>query len=209
MTDTSLAETAAPVSPRRVTIGATAPRGSFRVIDTYWGYIVEKSDGPRTVVALLQLAAMLVGCSLLAVALGLMLLPEALAGGVDMTLRAGASVICGGAAAYLLWFASRGTQSEVQIDTLQGEVREVVRNRAGRPSLVGRYGVDSIGGVFLDRTAGRGDVATLVLRYRNTAQILPVATGLPQTLEPLRDRIGRDLMIQRAPVRPAPARRAA
>ena len=84
-----------------------------------------------------------------------------------------------------------------------GEVREVVRNRAGKSTLIGRYGFDSIGGVFIDRAnAPSPDVATLVLRYRNTAQTLPVVRGEVSTLEALRNRLGKDLMMDIKPRRP-------
>ncbi len=99
-----------------------------------------------------------------------------------------------------MWFASRGTKLEVQIDTAQGEVREIVRNRAGRPSLLGSYGFDAIGGVFIDRINGQDRLpmghAVLVLRYLNTAQTMPVAAGREDDLAPLRDRLGRDLMVK-------------
>ncbi len=179
-----------------------APRKqTFQVAETYWGYIIRKMDGPNIAMIVLQSLSMFFGASFLAAALGLLLLPDVVAGSVDLVMRAVAALIFFGLAAYLLWFASRGTESEVQIDNALGEVREVVRNRAGKSTLVGRYGFDSIGGVFIDRANSSGNFATLVLRYRNTAQTLGVVRGEVDQLEPLRDRLGKDLMMAAVPVR--------
>ncbi|MEY1555159.1 hypothetical protein AB3Y40_05945 [Yoonia sp. R2331] len=188
---------------RPITIDAElAPRKkSFAVDETYWGYIIRNTEGPKIGTVVLQAASMFFGAAFVAAGLGLLLLPEVLAGAVDLTIRAMAAVIFFGLAAYLLWFASRGTESELQIDTSLGEVREVVRNRAGRSTLIGRYGFDSIGGVFLDRANAPRNQAVLVLRYRNTAQTLPVVGGRIDALEPLRDRLGRDMMMDAVPRR--------
>jgi len=169
---------------------------AYSVDETYWGYIVQKGDGPATPTVILQGMSMFMGASFAAAALGLLLAPHLITGSTDIIMRSGASVLFGAIAAYLLWFASRGSQSEIQIDNTLGEVREVVRNRAGKPSLIGRYGFDSIGGVFLDRANAKGTRAVLMLRYRNTAQTLPVATGPESELVSLKDRLGRDLMLE-------------
>ena len=177
-------------------LGRKASKG-FAVDETYWGYIIRKDGNGNVGVAVAQVIAMVFGAAFVAAALGLVLMPAALMGSVDMVMRSGAAVLFGGMAAYLLWFASRGADSEFQVDNSLGEVREVVRNRAGRPTLVGRYGYDAIGGVFLDREKdGR---ARLVLRYRNTAQTLQVASGREADLEVLRNRMGRDLMMAIVP----------
>ena len=169
----------------------------FHVDETYWGYIIRKGSSGATPMMVLQGMSMFLGASFAAAALGLILVPDALMGSIDMVMRGGAAVLFGAIAAYLLWFASRGTQSELQIDNSLGEVREVVRNRAGRSTLIGRYGFDAIGGVFLDRAASKTGDPVLMLRYRNTAQTLPVATAPEEELEKLRNRLGRDLMIDR------------
>lgn len=182
----------------------TAPQ-PFSVDETYWGYIVRKTTRPTSFTIIMQALSMFLGASFAAAALGLLLAPASVTGS-DFTMRAVAAVLFGAVSAYLLWFASRGSQSEIQVDTSLGEVREVVRNRAGRPSLIGRYGFDAIGGVFLERSSHRGGTAQLVLRYRNTSQTLPVAEADEDDLLALRDRLGRDLMSE---ARGAGRRRAA
>ena len=172
--------------------GAEPP--SFSIAETYWGYIIQARSAPPVAVILLQVLAWALGLSLAVAAAGVWVLPQTADAVELLPLRAGASLIFGAFAALLLWFASRGTEAELQVDTAQGELREIVRNRAGRPTLLGRYGFDAIGGVFIDRKAGGR--ALLVLRYQNTAQILQVADGPEGALIGLRDRLGRDLMLK-------------
>lgn len=190
MTDTFDPNVGTPVSKE---LAAKAPR--FELDETYWGYIIRGNDGPGFSIAVLQGLAMFVGASFIAVALGLLLVPQMLSGSVDLLMRAVAAVLFGATAVFLLWFATRGVETEIQIDNTLGEVREVVRHRAGQSTLVGRYGFDAIGGVFLDRSVGGKGEAALMLRYRNTSQVLPVARGSIPALEALRNRLGQDLIL--------------
>ncbi|SEW03973.1 hypothetical protein SAMN04488515_0772 [Cognatiyoonia koreensis] len=174
-------------------LAASAPR--FELDETYWGYIIRSNDGPGFSIAVLQGLAMFFGACFIAVAIGLMVVPQAMSGSLDIMMRGVAAILFSGVAALLLWFATRGVQTELQIDNSLGEVREVMRNRAGKSTLVGRYGFDAIGAVFLDRAVGGKDEAALMLRYRNTSQVLPVARGSVTALEALRNRLGQDLII--------------
>lgn len=169
----------------------------FAVDETYWGYIVRSTEPEQTGVFVMQSLAWLVGIGFVVASLGLWLMPASVMAGPVLGMKLGASVVTAAMAALCLWFASRGTQVEIQIDTRLGEVREVIRNKAGKASMVGRYGFDSIGGVYIDRAAkSRGlSAGNLVLRYRNTAQTLHVASGGVIGLAALRDRLGRDLMV--------------
>lgn len=178
-----------------------AKTGAFSVDETYWGYIIHKTGRPSLTIVALQVLCMFFGAAFLAAGLGLLLLPDVMSTSVDIAMRAGAAVLFFAFAAYLLWFASRGTESEVQVDNALGEVREVVRNRAGKSTLLGRYGYDAIGGVFLDRSGSSQGQATLMLRYRNTAQTMPVVSGSVDELSPLLTRLGRDLMMDVTPRR--------
>lgn len=182
---------------------ARSPRLSVQ--EAYWGYTIRTQNAPRLSILMLQAGAMLTGAACLAAAIGLQVLPQAIVAANDPLFKDVASVLFAAVAALLLWFASRGTTPELQVDTTLGEVREVVRNRAGKATLLGRYGFDAIGGVFLDRQVGPKNEATLVLRYQNTAQTLHVASGPIAPLEMLRDRLGRDLILsgRAAPIRAA------
>ncbi|WP_296424144.1 hypothetical protein [Yoonia sp.] len=172
-----------------------AKTSSFTVEDIYWGYMVRSGLGPSIGVVIAQAASFFLGACLLTAAIGILVLPTLMFDGDIGVMRMGAATLFGAMAAYLLWFASRGTRAELHVDTSVGEIREVICNRAGRPTTVGCYGFDTIGGVFLDEREDE-NWATLVLRYRNTAQTVCVAEGTEAQLMPLRDRLGQDLMVQ-------------
>jgi hypothetical protein len=191
----------------------TADPVCFAVDETYWGYVVRCTEAETGWVQVAQGAAWFAGICFCIAALGLWAVPMTQFDPGLLPMKLGATFIMSGIAVYLLWFASRGTHSELQIDTSLGEVREIVRNQAGRPTLLGRHGFDAIGGVMIDRTTLRKGRACLVLRYGNTAQLMPVAWGQEHELTGLRDRMGHDMMIRPAhPLRQhhaAPVSRAA
>ncbi|MCA1776136.1 MAG: hypothetical protein LC676_11150 [Loktanella sp.] len=181
--------------------GATRRRGraagpSFWVNETFWGYVVRAEGRPSPVVLVTQALSMLIAAAMIVVAFGLWLSPASFVESSDLVFRGVASVTLVATAAVLLWHASRGTKVELQVDLNMAEVREVVNNRAGRATLLGRHGFDAIGGVFIDRSRGRG-ASTLCLRYRNTSQMLFVASGDDADLEGLCGRLGRDLVLDR------------
>jgi len=169
-----------------------AVRPTYSLDETYWGYIIRANEPVAPGVTMAQWLAWLFGVSFVVAALGLWVLPQALMSGDGLGLKIGASSVMAGLAALLLWFASRGAEAELQIDTSLGEIREVMRNRAGRPTLLARYGFDSIGGVHVDRSGSR---ARLVMRYGNTAQMVPVCSGSEEDLSVLRNRLGRDVVL--------------
>ncbi len=166
----------------------------IKIDETYWGYIIRSEEPDPVHIVIGQVIAWMTGACFAVVALGLWVLPSMAFGIGVLSMKLAASTVLGCMAALFLWFASRGGRTELQVDTSLGEIREIVRNRAGRSSLIGCYGFDSIGSVFLDRSVGKNGEANLVMRYRNTTQVVPVAHGPMTMLETLRDRLGRDLM---------------
>jgi len=175
---------------------ADIPEQDFEIDETYWGYVIRNTQRTSSLVLVVQFFAWFAGITFGAAALGLWVMPGVMFNGDVFAMKMGASVFLSAVAIFFLWFASRGAKVELQVDTRLAELREVVRNRTGRSTLVGRYGFDAIGGVFLERNMDAETVKPkLVLRYRNTSQLLTVASGLPALLEPLRDRLGRDLML--------------
>ena len=181
------------------TFPAVRSKARFDIDEAFWGYTVRSTEAPPMALVFAQAVAWMIGVACLISTLGLWLIPSGTVTVGVMGMKLGATVLALAMAAFCLWFASRGSDSELQIDTHKGEVREMVRNRAGRATLIGRYGFDAIGSVFIDHGArrardGSGD-GILVLRYRNTAQTLRVASGTLEALMPLRDRLGRDLML--------------
>lgn len=179
------------------TFAAKAERDSrpgFVLEETHWGYIVcAKGDvGRRMGVA--QSLSLLAGAGFLAATLGMWLLPSMMFSAEHVFMRFFSSIVFLSLAALLLWYASRGTQTEIHIDNNRGEIREIVRNHAGRLSLLGCYGFDSVGGVFLEATENDTGV-NLVLRYRNSDACLTLATGRKGALSSLRDRISHDVTL--------------
>jgi hypothetical protein len=173
----------------------TAAPPCFAVDETYWGYVVRCTEAEPAWVQLAQGAAWFAGICMCIATLGLWIVPMShLASGI-LPMKLGATFILSGIAVYFLWYASRGTQSELQIDTSLGEMREIVRNQAGRPTLLGRHGFDAIGGIMIDRSTLRKGRAGLALRFGNSAQLMPVAWGLECDLAALRDRMCHDMMI--------------
>lgn len=192
----------------RASVGAFAASSTnplpYVVEETYWGYIVRNNEKASVGVLMMQGTSWFLGISFFVASVGIWLTPSALIVDDLIGFRIGLTAILAAIGTFLLWFSSRGTMAEVQVDTARGEVREIVRNRAGKPSLLGRYGFDAIGGVHLERAGiqpgQRSDLplgyAELVLRYRNTAQKLHVVAAPEGLLVPLRDRMGHDLMVR-------------
>lgn len=166
----------------------------FSTEETHWGYIVRTTCNSGQNLILSQSLSLLTGAALLAAAIGMWLIPGMLITTDALFMRMFATIIFVSAASLLLWYSSRGVVSEIQIDNGRGEIREVVRNHAGRMSLLACYSFDSIGGVFMEPT-GSGDAASLVLRYRNSSETVEVATGREDDLAHLRDRISRDVIV--------------
>lgn len=167
----------------------------FAVDETYWGYTVASNDKPTLLLQIKQFAAMILGAAFVAGSLGLLAVPDFMAGDTSFAFRALIAVLFAGVASFLIWYASRGTQVEMQVDTSKGEIRETVRNRAGRSTRIGTYGFDAIGGVYIDRSDLNPGNAALVLRFGNTSQKAVVAKGTVSQLEKLKDRLGQDLII--------------
>jgi len=190
MTDVSNAKFGSITGKR---IGTSKQR--FAVVETFWGYIVRPTNGPKLMLQVKQAGAMIIGAGFLSSAMGLLLFPDAMYGGTEFLFRAGIAVIFAGIAFMLLWYASRGSQVEYHIDTSQGEIRETVVNRTGRSTRLGTYGFDAIGGVFIDRAGADSQNASLALRFGNTSQTVVVAQGSAAQLGQLKDRLGQDLII--------------
>ena len=179
----------------------------YRVEETHWGYIISATSGDERRVRIAQTVSMLIGACFLAAAISLWLWP-ALTLGVDaLFMRYFATIVFGALAALFLWYASRGVRTEVQIDLSRGEIREVIRNKAGKMTLLGRYGFDSVDDVAL-ATNETGAEVDLLLRYRNTGGCLVVASGAAAELTPLHTRISRDVIVSPSPTPDGPERAA-
>lgn len=173
--------------------GDIARAATFEVDDVFWGYKIRSGRGAPFSVMLGQAVSFFFGVCLLTAALGILVLPTLFFDGGLGLVRIGAIVLLGAGAAYFLWFASRGTQTEVHVDRSIEEIREVISNRAGSPTVVGVYDFNAIGGVFIEENGDHG-LSQLLLRYRNTDQVVVVAEGTTAQLIPLRDQLASDLL---------------
>ena len=178
----------------RLTLGSLRDAGgkdSLCVNAQPWGYVIRSGTKPPFGVILGQVLAYFMGVCFVTAGFGLLLLPgfggEA---GVGPLHIGAATLLCAGAA-YLLWFSSRGGLVEVQIDTTAKEIRELIQNRVGKPSVIGRYAFNDIGGVYVETGSGAA-AAQLVLGYRGNMVL--VAEGDSDELTVLRTQLSRDLM---------------
>ncbi|SHJ10815.1 hypothetical protein [Wenxinia saemankumensis] len=175
--------------------GADAPGPSrrFEVVETYWGYILRSTEPAPAYVVVGQAVAALLGCVLAGAAIALWLFGSGAGDGGILAIKLCATVLMAALAGLLLWFATRGDRIEFQFDTSLGELREVVRNRAGRPTLSARYGFDGLGRATFEPCRGRGDLGWLMLHDLDGTQSLTVVRAERAAIAPLVGRLSRDL----------------
>ncbi|MDP5347560.1 MAG: hypothetical protein NWQ32_04120, partial [Paracoccaceae bacterium] len=89
----------------------------FAVEDAFWGYKIRSGQTVPLSVLLGQALSFFFGVCFLTACIGILVLPTLFFDGGLGVVRLGAVVLLGAAAAYLLWFASRGTLAEVHVDT--------------------------------------------------------------------------------------------
>ena len=156
-----------------------------------WGYVIRSGNRPPMDVLIGQIIAYFFGVCFVTAGLGLLILPGFFPDTEMGTMRIGAATLFCAGSAYLLWFASRGGQVEVQIDRTDFVIREVIPNRVGKPTVLAAYAFADIGGVFLETAAGSAP-AQLVLGYRGN--LILVAEGEVDELTALRTQLSRDLL---------------
>jgi hypothetical protein len=156
------------------------------------GYVVRAAEGPPLLLQLVQGVALAFGAALAAAALMIVAWPLGL--GLGLTgFHGGLATLTGAGAALLLWFATRGGTVELEVDLARGELREIVRHRAGPPSVLARHGLD--GGAALAVHRGAGE-PSLILRFGPDRPGLCIARGPEPALLALRARLESDLLAQ-------------
>ena len=171
-----------------------APAAAIR--QTFWGYVIAPEGpsrpGPMQVfqIACIVVAAALAGGALVVLFVG----GPALSG----TMRPFLAWLAVALAVPLVWFGTRGDRVEIEIDLSLGEVREVVRNRAGGPSLVGRYGFDTLDG--LDVALRRGGSGRLNLWRRGEKRPIELLRGPAPVLERIAQQLRHDMESGSGPV---------
>ena len=157
-----------------------------------WGYVIRSQMGPTTGTQVAQGISHFLGIFLAIAALGTLALPFFVFGSQITAFGLGGSALFAAMAAYLLWFASRGDTPTVNVDLDNREIREVIENRMGGPTLLGVYPFEEIEDVFAATEEG-AEMAQLVLWLRGTDEVICIAQALPGQLVELRDRIASDL----------------
>lgn len=165
-----------------------------RVDDTYWGCIVRSYSGTHSFNNILRGTCGFVGLVLVFVALGFWLLPGSLlTSDVAVMKFLSSSSLCISGLLFL-WFASQETRREVHIDRARNEIREALRNSRGNAFMLRRYAFEDIGSVFIERPSYEGGPSRLLLRYRNTSQVISIAVADESKLVALRDRLAKDIL---------------
>lgn len=170
-----------------------ADPSTFSVDDVFWGYHIRSGLRPAFAVVLGQVLSFFLGACFATAALGILLLPTVFFDGDFTAMRIGSAALFGAASAYLLWFASRGTQTAVEVDISFSEMRQVIHNRAGGPTTVAALPFDAISGIYIEKPDGAA-LSSLVLRHTLATQTLVVAQGTEAQLIPLQARLAQDIL---------------
>lgn len=89
-----------------------------------------------------------------------------------------------------MWFATRGGVVELQFDLARGELRELVRHRAGRATVLGRHDLGAGAALSIER---HGPTCRLLLRLRQDSEALCIAQGPEPAILELRRRLDGEL----------------
>ena len=163
--------------------------------ETFWGYIVRANMRPRSSAVLGQWFSGFVGVSLVAAAIGFWVMPGSDVSADMAPIKLTLSGVIGVIGMMMIWYAAQISGYELQVDIAHGELRQAVRNGKGQVRLLSRVPFERIGAVVIDRTgARRGQDLPLMLRYRDTAQMIEVVRGREADLVQLRDRLAHDIL---------------
>jgi hypothetical protein len=167
--------------------GGEAP---FPVQKAFWGYVIRGSEGPPVLLQVAQGVVLALGCAFTAGALALVAGSEG--EGID-GMRAVLATTLSSLALLLVWFATRGGVVELHLDLARGELREMVRHRLGRATVLGRHGLAQGASLRVERPGAPGGPAALLLLLRPDGEALCIARGPECALQELRRRLDHDL----------------
>ena len=156
-----------------------------------WGYILNAPGKSYLQMNMMQRVSVFVAAYLLAYSLSC-LVP--VAAGLNMhvdILCASASLLVGFLALPFIWFATRGTKAYIYINTYRNELREVVPNMIGKPTVLRRVPFKEIGGVRIDHGEA-GERAVLMLWQGSQWRRVAVLEGGRHGLSSLREKLAKD-----------------
>lgn len=95
-----------------------------------------------------------------------------------------------------LWFATQGTDYELQVDSKNRELREVLRNNKGQSIVVRRLSFKDISSVIFQRDASESaqGYANLIIRLKSQTQNIHVVFDKEANLEALREILAQDIL---------------
>lgn len=161
------------------------------VEDQFWGYEIGPNPAERGALATSRGVLTLIAAAFAMAAIAIWLVPvDISAAGVPLA-RLLVSALLGGAAAFLHSRAQARRAITLEVDTANGELREVVGSGTGRGQVVGTYGFDTVAGVGLHEAGARGQVQ---IRLGDGGSIA-AGTGAPAYLVPLKARLEADLCL--------------
>lgn len=174
--------------------------------ETYWGYIIRCQTCDRSIAILMQWGAAILGVSLLVAAFGLWTMPGSAMSQDVLGFKLGVSTVMGVLGMALVWFASHGTYYEVQVDLARLELREALRTSRGVARVQNRVKFEDVDAVYIDRSAGEGAKARLLVRLAASSKVIEIASDYEENLTHLHARLGRDILGM-IPIKPAKANR--
>ncbi len=190
MTDTSAIQRYRATQPHAFT-QHTGPL----VEESYWGFSVRSTTQAPLSFYVNQGLSLSLGAGFVAAVVGLLIVPSAVIQSDSMTMRLGLGVFFAILAWVLISYANRGVTSELQIDCNLCEVREVLKNRISKSTLVGQYGFDSFNAVSISRRGNDPQNVELFLTSKDPSQHLMVARGTEAQIGALYGRMTRDMML--------------
>lgn len=173
------------------------------ITQCYWGYEGKLNEQTFSVADIARLAASVFTIAAFVAACGVWLVPDAAfsGGGLSSKAMACAALLCIGALA--LRFASRGTRVRVQMDTSNGELREVVDGPFGTDIELSSYGLDTVRLVRVVTSSSNRSFGQIQMTLAD-GTTLPFADGSSFALRDLRDRIALDCgLMEQGPSRTA------
>jgi hypothetical protein len=163
---------------------------TYKIEARDWGYVIKSKRGGGFGLALWQATTLVFGGALAAGALAVIALPLLTVGTVG-PMRIGLAVLFGALAIYMLWFGSRGAQSELHVDLDALTISEVMPHRSGPATVIAEFDMGAISSVGCEETDAP-EKFDLVVRSTSTDRPLWVARGTLDQLAPLQDQLARD-----------------
>ena len=173
-------------------IAAMRGKSGIRVRDTEWGFVVQKhgcADRRAFWGEVLALVALL---AFGVVAYGQWLWPGADNNPDLLPFKMGATVLFFVLAAWMYKLARTGLTSEIHVDTENGNLGFVRRNKEGVPTLDSAVKFDQIESLFMKRTKQRFGADSLFMNIRGSAGAVLLSRAPAVELESLLERMRTD-----------------